>query len=107
MRTLQYHTSTSLKLPKLLSLLCKTDDVNTPDGTANDDPESGGGVPADVQEILDTFKDRFDLSDTSPANVPIVHVPLKPEYKKRNFIGLNQKGLYVTKRLLTSMAKDY
>ena len=83
---------------------CCVIDENS-DGTENDDPESGGGVPVDVQEILDTYKDRFDLSDTSPANVPVVHVPLKPEYKNRTFIGLNQKGLYVTKRLLISMAR--
>ena len=32
---------------------------------------------------MDKHKDRFDLSDTSPANVPVVHVPLKAEYKNR------------------------
>ena len=59
-----------------------TDDT---DSTIDADPDTGGGVPDSVQKIIDKYQDRFDLTDTSPANVPVIHVPLKPEYKNRTF----------------------
>ena len=44
------------------------------------DQKTGGGISEKVQRVLDKYKDRFDLPDTSPANVP-----LKAEYKNRTF----------------------
>ena len=38
-----------------------------------------------LNKLLDSYSDRFNLEDFTPANVAPIHVPLRPEYKDRVF----------------------
>jgi len=82
-------------LPDMISQLCFFDrelGVEESPPAATDTGENPVTEDSDLSAhgerldmLLDEYGDRFGLNDFTPANVPPVHVPLRPEHRNRVF----------------------
>ena len=60
-----------------------------------------------LNSLLDEFADRFDETDTSPSNMPPVHIKVKEEFKDKVFYRPERRKSPWSNNQLIKMAEKF